>query len=97
MPKLNEFDDYDGCMEVFRDKAKYCYVKSVIKPDKSELFAFITEFSSRRKQHFRHDKLTRGICVNRCEKLIKSLDEKFTQSLYLPEFDNVGEKVEHFI
>jgi hypothetical protein len=93
MPQLNEFDDYDGCMDVFREKAVYCYVKSVIKPDNSSLFGFIREFSNRPKQHFRHDKLTRGICLNRCERLIKSLNPTSAQSLYQPEFNNVGEKV----
>ncbi|KAG5670310.1 hypothetical protein PVAND_000586 [Polypedilum vanderplanki] len=93
MPKLNDFDDYDGCMDVFKDEAKYCYVKSVIKPDNSSLFAFIKKFSNRPKQHFRHDKLTRGICVNLCERLIKSLDKNEVKSLYQPEFNNVGKKL----
>ncbi|CRK96295.1 CLUMA_CG009715, isoform A [Clunio marinus] len=74
MPLLNKFDDYEGCMKVYNDKAKYCYVRTALKPDpSSKLYNFIWEFSNRKKQHFRHDKLTRGICVNRCMEAIKEL------------------------
>lgn len=93
MPTLNKFDDYDACMDVYKDKAKYCYVKSVIRPDEnSRIYNDIREFSKRKKQHFRHDKLTRGICINKCEKLIRYMGAD-ANSLYQPEYNNIAEKV----
>lgn len=91
MPPLNKFDDYDACMEVHQEKAKYCYVRTAIKPDlSSELYNFISEFSSKKKQHFRHDKLTRGICVNSCQKMLDNLEALAAgeaDSFYLPPFE----------
>lgn len=74
MPQLNKFDDFDACMGTFGDNAKYCYVRTALKPDpSSELYNFIAEFSNMKKQHFRHDKLTRGVCINSCQILINAL------------------------
>ena len=94
MPRLNELDDYDECMGVYQEKAKYCYVKSIIKPPdySSELYNFIVEFSSRSKQHYRHDKLARGICVNKCENLVKSMKDS-VENFYQRPFGEVDSKV----
>lgn len=96
MPRLNELDNYDECMGVFRESAKYCYVKSIIKPPdySSDLYNFIVEFSSRTKQHYRHDKLARGICVNKCVKLLESLNDT-AESYYEPPFGVIDPKVRH--
>lgn len=68
---MNKFDDFDACMQVYEEKARYCYVRTAIKPDlSSQLYNYIAEFSSMQKQHFRHDKLTRGICLNTCRELL---------------------------
>lgn len=57
MPTLNKFDNYDACIDVYKEKARYCIVRTAIKPDSSSnLYNFIIEFSSRKKQHFRHGK-----------------------------------------
>lgn len=95
MPKLNRFDDYDECMDTYRDEAKYCYVKSVIKaPDyPSKVFNFIQKFSSNVKQHYRHDMLTRGICLNKCAKLISSLANDSIDLHYEPFFELNNTKV----
>lgn len=87
MPRLNLLDDYDECIEIYRDEAKYCYVKSIIKsPDyQSKVYNFIQKFSSNKKQHFRHDLLTRGVCLNKCEKLISALNNSI--NLYEPIFE----------
>lgn len=94
MPKLNELDDYDACMGVYGDNAKYCYVKSIIRPPdySSTLYNFIVEFSSLKKQHYRHDKLTRGICVNKCAKLIATLNDT-AEKYYEPPFGKFDPKV----
>lgn len=90
MPKLNKFDDYDECMVTYGDEAKYCYVKSIIKPPnyQSSIYEFIRKFSSHVKQHYRHDKLTRGICLNKCAELISSMNETTSHSHYEPSLDD---------
>ena len=94
MPKLNELDDYDACLGIFKAKAKYCYVKSIVKPPnhKSELYNFIRKFSARTKQNYRHDKLARGICLNKCAKIISSLNES-AENYYETSFGDVNDKV----
>ena len=93
MPQLNEFDDYEECMDVYQKDGKYCNVKSAIKPDiSSQTYAYIADFSSRKKQHFRHDRLTRGICLNKCIELIESLGIE-AEYYYEPDFDNIGSNV----
>lgn len=90
MPILNKLDDYDACMEVHKEKARYCIVRTAIKPDlSSENYNFIVEFSSRKKQHYRHDKLIRGVCLNTCQKLLNELDalqSGESDSFYEPPF-----------
>lgn len=74
MPMLYRFDDYEKCFGLYESKALYCVVNSFIKPDgKSQLYKFIDKFSSNRKQHLRHDKLQRGICINSCEEIVQKL------------------------
>ena len=74
MPKLFHYDDYDQCLGLYDNEAFYCVVNTFIKPDeKSELSKFITEFSSNKKQHFRHDKLQRGLCLNGCKDVIDKM------------------------
>lgn len=86
MPPLNKFDEFEACMQIYGEKAKYCYVKTAIKPDpSSELSNFIIKFSSRKKQHFRHDKLTRGVCVDACKELLLKLNTS-DDDYYVSEF-----------
>ena len=74
MPKIYRYDDYDQCLGLYDKEAFYCVVNTFIKPDeKSELSKFITEFSSNKKQHFRHDKLQRGLCLNGCKDVIDKM------------------------
>ena len=88
MPELNKFENYDACMGTFGREAKFCYVKTALKPDKSsKLFNFIEEFSSNKKQHFRHDKLARGICINTCRKIIDDLGQPAAEKYFVEKFD----------
>lgn len=76
MPKIFRFDDYEQCMGIYDSEALYCVVNTYINPDEnSKLYNFIKEFSSNRKQHFRHDKLQRGLCVNRCKSVIDEVEK----------------------
>lgn len=68
-------------------QAKYCYIRTALKPDyTSELYNFIDEFSSRKKVHFRHDKLTRGVCINTCQQLIAEMGSA-ADDYFVPEFE----------
>jgi hypothetical protein len=76
MPDLYEFDAFEKCMQSSDELTPaYCVVNSIVKPDSSELYNFIHDYSSKEKQHFRHDKLQRGICMRKCLDLIESLGD----------------------
>lgn len=87
MPELFQFDDYQKCMDLSTDSIApaYCIVNTLIKPDESsELSRLIKEFSKREKQHFRHDKLQRGICLENCLRLVERLND--VESFYVEKF-----------
>lgn len=76
MPDLFRFDNYQKCLGEARDEniPAYCVVNSFIKPDQSSsLYNYINDFSKKEKQHFRHDKLQHGICLEECLSLIQEL------------------------
>lgn len=74
MPSIYRFDNYEECMGIYEDKAFYCIINTYIKPnEQSELYGLIKDFSGNRKQHFRHDKLQRGLCMNKCWKTLYRL------------------------
>ncbi|XP_055610780.1 nose resistant to fluoxetine protein 6-like [Uranotaenia lowii] len=88
MPKLFQYDDYDECFAITNvtDPA-YCVVRSVIKPNgDSELWSFIQNFSSD-ALHMRHDHLDRGLCVERCQRLVSSLNDDELEQLYVEKFE----------
>lgn len=86
MPSLNEFESYDKCLGSYYEEAKYCFVKTYIKPDEtSELYNYIRNFSSMGKQHFRHDKLARGICMNSCKEMIDKMGN-YSDKYFVSEF-----------
>lgn len=88
MPKLYLMDDYDLCMDQPDNLTVYCITTIVIKPNETlALWDYIYEFSRNRKKHFRHDRLQRGVCVNRCTALLSEMDEYTLESLYQPEFE----------
>lgn len=81
MPRLHEFDDYDGCPAPngrFEGKVPdYCVISvHVTEPsEKSRLYNFIKNFSSMRKQHFNHTELKRGICMQTCFEVHEKLGD----------------------
>lgn len=88
MPDLFIFDDYEQCMSLEEDRstAAYCVVNAFIKPDDSSiLYNYIDEFSKREKQHFRHDKVQRGICVQKCLRLINDLGDS-SETFHIEQF-----------
>lgn len=58
-------------MGIYQKDAIYCVVNTYIKPDDSALYKSILEYSKNKKQHFRHDKVTRGLCMNICQRNLK--------------------------
>ena len=88
MPDLFQFDDYQKCLgrNIDQSHTPYCIVNTYVKPDyTSELYNYINEFSMREKQHFRHDKLQRGICMEQCLKTIANLGDE-AENYYVTEF-----------
>lgn len=84
MPDLYQIDDYEKCLGLQNysesNEALYCLVNTQLKyDDSSELYSYIHEFSMNEKQHFRHDKLQRGICLNKCKIIVESLGEQAIQ------------------
>lgn len=89
MPRIYAYDDYDECFDSLESNDPvYCVARSVIKPDNhSELWRFIQDFSSDTYRHFRHDHLDRGLCVERCRRLVSQIDNGTIQQLYTEKFD----------
>uniref|UniRef100_A0A182PVM7 Acyltransferase 3 domain-containing protein n=1 Tax=Anopheles epiroticus TaxID=199890 RepID=A0A182PVM7_9DIPT len=82
MPPLYLYDDYDRCLEEFPVRATYCLVDSWIVPNNSNpLWTVIEQFSTDTKRSFRHDRLQRGLCMNRCHQLLTRFDPR-TQMKY---------------
>lgn len=70
MPSLYKFDDFVECSNA---NSLYCVANAYIKPDKkSYLYNFINIYSNQKKVHLRHDKLQRGLCINKCESKVQS-------------------------
>lgn len=76
MPELNLYSDYRTCASTYNTQFKYCVAHVYIKPNQSsELWKEIEDFSSYTYQHYRHDVLMRGVCMNDCKNIIRGLEE----------------------
>ncbi|XP_052893013.1 nose resistant to fluoxetine protein 6-like [Anopheles moucheti] len=88
MPPLYLYDDYDRCLEEFPVRATYCLVDSWIVPnDTIPLWSVIEQFSSDTKRSFRHDRLQRGLCMNRCHLLMSKFDRRTQMKYFQSRFD----------
>lgn len=97
MPKLYGMDDFDQCMEREGNLSVYCIARITIKPDESlDLWNYIEEFSRNRKKHFRHDRLQRGVCINRCKELMHPFAYSTQMSYFQPEFEFEDEVRQNF-
>lgn len=88
MPEMFVFDDFEKCMALSSEEnsPNYCIVNSQIKPDNaSSLYKVIDEFSQKEKQHFRHDKIQRGVCVKDCLNLAQNLRDE-AENLFTEKF-----------
>lgn len=78
-PTLNLYDNYHECLGKYPG-GDYCIIDTMIKPDlDSKLYKEILEYNKDVKKHFRRDMLTRGLCIEKCKKLIEieSENEKY--------------------
>lgn len=82
MPQLNRVDQFHKCMYETENLAVYCVVRTAIKPDtNSSYWQQIESFSNDTKRHYRHDILTTGLCLTRCDTELKSLNSSFLETL----------------
>lgn len=88
MPPLYLYDDYDRCLDEFPGRATYCLVDSWIVPnDSAPLWSVIEQFSADRKCSFRHDRLQRGLCMNRCHQLLTRFDPRTQMKYFRARFE----------
>uniref|UniRef100_A0A182NJB8 Acyltransferase 3 domain-containing protein n=1 Tax=Anopheles dirus TaxID=7168 RepID=A0A182NJB8_9DIPT len=88
MPPLYLYDDYDRCLEEFPFGATYCLVDSWIVPnDTIPLWSVIEQFSADTKRSFRHDRIQRGLCMNRCRQLMGKFDRRTQMKYYQSRFE----------
>lgn len=81
MPNIYQFDNYEQCFGVYRDKALYCVANSYVKPDpSSELYRNkIKQEFGHPKHNLRHDVLQRGICINQCMENFRKLGNRSSE------------------
>uniref|UniRef100_A0A1Q3FMG8 Acyltransferase 3 domain-containing protein n=2 Tax=Culex tarsalis TaxID=7177 RepID=A0A1Q3FMG8_CULTA len=87
MPPLFQYESIDKCLRSDPEGA-FCIVKSVVKPDESSpVWRSIQKYSKYAYQ-YQHDVLTRGVCVEACQKLVENLrDQQRVQQFQQPKFD----------
>lgn len=89
MPLLNSYDPYDPCIHSSKfNNPTYCIVKTKIKPNPSnQIWNEVETFSNETMLHFRHDLLTRGVCIENCFEELSHVDEKYKNELYIEDFN----------
>ncbi|XP_058828420.1 uncharacterized protein LOC131688249, partial [Topomyia yanbarensis] len=86
MPELFQYESIEAC---FRSNPAgvFCVVKSVVKPDgRSLIWRTIEKYSRYSFQH-QHSVLTRGICLEQCEELVRMLSDQEKTQFLQPKFD----------
>ncbi|XP_058832018.1 O-acyltransferase like protein-like [Topomyia yanbarensis] len=86
MPVLHQYDSFESCMRS-KPLARFCVVKTVVKPNnQSEIWRIIEKYSKYSYQ-YRHSVLTRGVCVESCEKLVSEMSVAQRELYYQKKFD----------
>ncbi|XP_058823997.1 uncharacterized protein LOC131694746 [Topomyia yanbarensis] len=86
MPALFQYESIEDCLRS-NPAGVFCVVKSVVKPDeRSSIWRTIEEYSQYPFQH-QHSILTRGVCLEQCEELVKTLSDQQRAQFLQPKFD----------
>ncbi|XP_049542768.1 nose resistant to fluoxetine protein 6-like [Anopheles darlingi] len=89
MPPLYQYDDYDRCLA--KPGAIYCLVDGWIVPNATNpRWTVIRQFSVDTKRSFRHDRLQRGLCMDRCHQLLGRFDHRTQMKYFLARFEPNG-------
>nr|XP_032521984.1 O-acyltransferase like protein-like isoform X2 [Danaus plexippus plexippus] len=64
MPALSQLDDFDLCLR--KPKSIYCIVDFELLEDETPLYKYIQNFSSLSYKNYKHSKLHRGVCGDKC-------------------------------
>lgn len=85
LPTLNLYDNFQECLGLYPG-GDYCVVDTMIKPDyDSKLYNEIIDYNKDVKKHFRRDMLTRGLCIERCNKIIAEIQAE-SENFIVEEF-----------
>ncbi|XP_061393215.1 nose resistant to fluoxetine protein 6-like [Musca vetustissima] len=83
MPPLNDFDDYDRCLQEFTDESLYCFVRADVEAQpNAEAWQAIKNVTQYSKHHFDHGHLYFGICVKWCQSQIDAMPKNETDDLF---------------
>uniref|UniRef100_A0A6E8VRC9 Acyl_transf_3 domain-containing protein n=2 Tax=Anopheles coluzzii TaxID=1518534 RepID=A0A6E8VRC9_ANOCL len=80
MPALFHYENVTACFEKYPTSA-YCVVKTVLKPEESsDVWRAIAQYSKNPSYH-EHSLLDRGLCVDRCVRLLDGLSSSAKATL----------------
>ncbi|XP_053969261.1 nose resistant to fluoxetine protein 6 [Anastrepha ludens] len=83
MPNLYDFDDYDRCLQEFKHRETYCFVRAEVLPQENlEVWQTIAEVSKYNKHHFNHRHLYYGLCLRWCEEDLVQAGADVVKELY---------------
>ncbi|CAG9568553.1 unnamed protein product [Danaus chrysippus] len=90
MPVLSQLDDFDLCLR--KPKSIYCIVDFELMEDETPLYKYIQNFSSLTYKNYKHSKLHRGVCGDKCglnfthvnvtDTLVRNLKKCFNQTIH---------------
>ncbi|XP_058835520.1 nose resistant to fluoxetine protein 6-like [Topomyia yanbarensis] len=86
MPALFQYESIEGCLRS-NPAGVFCVVKSVVKPDDRSLIWRTIEKYSQYPYQYQHSVLTRGICLEQCEELVKTLTDRQRVQFLQAKFD----------
>ncbi|XP_053686957.1 nose resistant to fluoxetine protein 6-like [Sabethes cyaneus] len=86
MPPLFMYESFEGCLRS-NPEGVFCIVKSVLKPNNHSSLWRTVEKYSKYPYQYQHSVLTRGICLQQCEDLVKALSGQQREQFLQPKFD----------
>lgn len=72
---LHRHDSFFDCLTQFDQDGVYCVAQAYIKPaNQTQAWIDIVEHSKAVENHFRHDRISRAICIRSCESRLQLVD-----------------------